>query len=147
MHFMYSICVLYKTCLAWWWLISKVKTYCSISSYILSYICINCRYIIINLQHNGMSNWRMRRFQTLMAVTMKFAVTLDQQNIIWGLVRSNLLAPSSLPRACIFFTFLATSHAHHSTNSENSHCRQHSWEVVKMRKKNCIFELFRCFSS
>jgi len=45
-----------------------------------------------------------------MAVTMKFAVFLDWQHIIWWLVRSNLLAPSSVPKGCSFFRLLATSH-------------------------------------
>jgi len=80
-HFIYSFYVLYKTCLAWWWLINKVKTCCSISNKILSYI--NCYNIIINLTHNGMSNLRIMRFQILIAVTMKVAVFLDWQHIMW----------------------------------------------------------------
>jgi hypothetical protein len=53
---MYSICVLYKTCLAWWWHISKVETRCSIK-HILS--CVDCYYVIINMKHDRMSSFKM----------------------------------------------------------------------------------------
>jgi len=36
----------------------------------------------MNLKHNGMSYFRIMRFQILMAVTMKFAVFLDSQHIM-----------------------------------------------------------------
>jgi hypothetical protein len=44
---MYSICVLYKTCLAWWWHINKVESRCSIK-HILSYV--DCYYVISSKQ-------------------------------------------------------------------------------------------------
>jgi len=133
MHLLYSLYVLYKICLAWWWLINKVKTCSSISNKIPSYI--SCYNIIINLTHNGMSNLRIMRFQILMAVTMKVAVFLDWQHIMWWPLGVTCWLHLQYPKAAVSSDCWQQAITHHNTNSRDSHCRQLSWEVVKMWTK------------
>ena len=49
--------VLYKMCLVWWLHVKNVETY-RIIKHLNTLSCVDCHYIIINLKHNGNSNFK-----------------------------------------------------------------------------------------